>query len=101
MEDKILKKAKEGGYKNPLMYSGDLYDEKLEKVAFKGQYTTTFREMTIDHLFWQALEKNCRWEVNCNDHRYAWEHYALRFHQINLTQSWSEAVRWLEALISK
>ena len=77
--------------------------------------------MIPDPLFWQSLGKACGWEgeqyfATLDTNAYTdsniidgdWNYlsrlknheiYALRFHEINLTEGWDEAVKWLEDLI--
>lgn len=65
--------------------------------------------------FWQALSKACGWEDGlgydikyCYDDEeiesphsmHIWEFNALRFHEINLTEGWDEAIVYLEELTS-
>lgn len=74
----------------------------------------------LDPLFFQALGKSCGWAKDsapyiCKDcgvigvggsnhmnackikkRHYSWKQYALRFHEINLTEGWSAAVNYLE-----
>lgn len=100
----IIKKAIEGGWKNENFpnldpqYMGDMY-----------------RIIVCDPLFWQSLGKTCEWtEIykNCGrkgidkccceyDARTEeWKYYAIRFHEINLTQGFERAVEYLEELVN-
>lgn len=68
--------------------------------------------------FWQSLGKSCGWEkivgediklykqsfADILEHRIlssGWIVYALRFHEINLTEGWESAVKWLSNLIEE
>lgn len=109
---KIIKKAIEGGYKPSEVY--------LEETAYGADYQ--FHAIFTDPLFWQALGKACGWESNqcekckstypeyingcvrCGGHVSPDKnhlHYSLRFHELNITQGWNEAVKWLEELVVK
>lgn len=107
--EQIILKAIEGGYKS---------SENLIEVW--GVYHHVGYGFVLDPLFWQALGKECGWESNqcekckstypeyvngcvrCGGHVSPDKnhlHYALRFHEINLTQGWDKAVEYLEDLI--
>ncbi len=67
-----------------------------------------YSEILLDPLLWQALGKACGWNMNPKSIRFGetsseslGEHidYALRFHEINLTEGWDKAVAYLEDLI--
>ena len=91
--ENIIKKAIEVGYRGHAIFADPEGHYLLNK-----EYP--LEKIILDPTFWQALENVCKWEMNCNDHRYAWEHYALRFHQINLTESWESAIKYLEDLLA-
>lgn len=94
--EKIIKKAIEGGWRE----SG--YDKQVSATI------VIFRSNILDPLFWQALGKACGWR-NKRTYNQAdqlevesyWTIYALRFHEINLTEGFSKAVEWLEELIKE
>lgn len=55
----------------------------------------------IDPLFWQALGKACGCE-NVGWGGYGdWTGVAIRFHEINFTENWDSAVKYLENLIKE
>lgn len=84
--EKIINKAIEGGY------------ERREKTIHNqiGYYMC----IPLDPLFWQALEKSCGWEhYGVEGKEYL--DFALRFHEINLTQGFDSAVAWLSDLVDK
>lgn len=82
-------------------------------------------ETILDPLFWQSLGKACGWEQfgkhsmkgnnlrcsECGEKPHTgtgrcsknwtgdWQSYALRFHEINLTEGWDKAVDYLLGLI--
>lgn len=94
---KIIKKAIEGGYKPSEMY--------LEETAYGADYQ--FHAIFTDPLFWQALGKACGWvgfgyrkteEYEGHEERIE---RAMTFHELNITQGWNEAVKWLEELVVK
>lgn len=92
--ENIIKKAIEGGWSDDTTWSPneDVHDTRL---AF------------LDPLFWQALGKSCGWALHkgpcsceeCHKMIRFWNLIALRFHEINLTQSWSQAILYLEEII--
>ena len=95
--------------------------ESIIKKAMEGGYIEILPEelagCVLDPLFWQSLGKACGWKKTdeqlfwlgnikdkVNDYSVCgigelWKYYALRFHEINLTEGWDEAVKWLEDLI--
>lgn len=102
----IIQKAIEGGYVD------------LAHPEHETEQAIT----VLDPLFWQALGKACGWNgyvcLNCGYKHFSqigfseccqhwlnaknqdrWQYEALRFHEINLTKSWSEAVKYLEDLV--
>lgn len=102
--ENIIKKAIEGGYNR-----AESFKDEFGKL-YKPKDIAIF---TLDPLFWQALGKACRWtEVykNCGRkgikrciceydvNMQEWKYYALRFHEINLTEGWDKAVEYLSDL---
>lgn len=100
--ENIIKKAIEGGFEayQPL--------ENYTAHCFKCEYV-------CDPIFWQALGKACGWDKNGSrtthesyeTEKYGvieyydvenWEYYALRFHEINLTEGWDKAVEYLQEI---
>ena len=98
MED-IIKKAIEGGYPEHTIYHLTRLDNFVQ---------------VLDPLFFQAIGKACGWY----DHRMKgsrgeclecgapqcpieWIENGKKFHEINLTQGWNEAIAWLDDLIKK
>lgn len=79
--ENIIKKAVEGGYHHTLAIQGK-------------QYTY----LVCDPIFWQALGKSCGWREE-PALKQNWEFIALSFHEINLTEGWDKAVKYLEDLI--
>lgn len=93
----IVEKAIEGGW-----IEGEYYEMRTNAFV-------------LDPLFWQALGKVCGWKdgfrpyiargpLSGIDHHmtqktHAWQYHALRFHEINLTEGWNEAVSYLKGLI--
>ena len=108
--ENIIKKAIEGGWKPFGSIKTDGKNWGVPEVVANFYNQPTF---ILDPLFWQALGKACGWEGfytkgneengkrNITDLNPRWEYYALRFHEINLTQSWDKAVEWLEELLVK
>lgn len=104
--DEIVNKAIEGGYKNGHIWGKDgvMYILKDESGHQYGMISEEF--IVLDPLFWQALSKACGWgnkrTYNQADQleveRY-WKVYALRFYEINLTEGWDAAVKYLSDLI--
>lgn len=85
--------------------------EKIIKKAEVYGYQSlgvSHEASVCDPLFWRALGKACGWErkaheCKCDSREDIWEDeeitYALRFHEINLTEGWDTAVKYLEDLI--
>lgn len=90
--EEIIKKAIEGGYgKNKHTYDG---------------YCLVEEAVLLDPLFWQALSNYCRWDGKMltserTIYSNAWKDKALEFYEINLTEGWDKAIKWLEDLITK
>ncbi len=105
----VIKKAIEGGWNkdNARVYDCDGYD---------SQYVDEL--MLMDKTFWQALGKACGWKGKKRDMfdkiifaqmgidierdaplKDCWKLFALRFHEINLTEGWDKAVEYLNSLI--
>ena len=106
----IIQKSIKGGYTRAgLQYANDPSDMSHWKD----------RDYFLDPLFWQALGKACgrqpnglseKWMIRtgCPDkkegclvchYEQKWKDNALRFHEINLTESWDAAIAYLSALI--
>ncbi len=77
----IIEKAKQGGY--------DVKNHKVDLV--------TSDRIFMDIYFWKSLSKACDWQ-NPNDDGSVF--VALRFHEINLTESWDAAIKYLAELLS-
>lgn len=81
----------------------------------------TFSEIICDPLFWQALGNACGWAgvhvmpvswISSNrktrgekkilktqfQEKIEWQYHALRFHEINLTESFEKAVEYLSSI---
>ncbi len=93
--NKIIAKAIEGGYPDYVICG---YDADQQFVC--------------DLAFWQALGKACGWGVGFNLESMSrggsphtsygtgeWKIKAMKFHEINLTESWGKAIAWLEKLV--
>lgn len=100
--EEIIKKAIEGGYKKERYY----FDEN-------GNWDWEPAEvMFMKSLFWKALGKACGWidkdgnsiakYIN-NDPKHTkremWLYYSLKFHEINLTQGFNKAIKYLQEII--
>lgn len=110
--ENIIKKAIEGGYR-----------AKEKTIHNQIGYE---KVLICDPLFWQTLGKSCGWVHKfycdegsgnswycreCSRPRTAstrkehcekiYLYYALRFHEINLTEGWSKAVEYLAPLTVK
>lgn len=113
--ENIIKKAIEGGYEpkyekttvlNSVIYFCD--DGSILATGENGKILEIYdkAKIVLDPLFWQSLGKACGWKYAESIDREGrlngdWINHAQEFHYINLTQSWDEAVKWLEDLISK
>jgi hypothetical protein len=96
--EKIIRKAIEGGFTNITERDDWLYRRDLIMYA-----------VVIDTHFWKALGEKCGWEernygytlsntTNQSTHDAGapqWKFIALRFHEINLTEGWEPAVKYL------
>jgi len=106
--ENIIKKAIEGGY------ASDRPDYARQHLitGFEGD----FRFMILDPLFWQSLGKACRnleghttlcphlvcsMDKGIENSLPKWKYCAIRFHEINLTESFEKAVEYLENLIKE
>lgn len=114
--DDIVRKAIEGGYKGGHIWG---YEESLQNkyIIIHGDNgerveTLPINYIVLDPLFWQALGKATRIKcgehtkkgycVNCDGkgfHNQIGIWTALKFHEINLTESWSKAIEYLEGII--
>jgi len=105
----IIKKAIEGGYpKHPVW----IFNESTEKNEISKTAVNIF---ILDPLFWQAIKKakgwtefaflpicpHCGKKDSFGERVFSWKYYALKFHEINLTEGFESAVSWLEKLISE
>ena len=106
------------------MHGDSIWTFKHNGSSFSQQHSIT----VLDPLFWQALGKACGWgeEMYANEEEKKVLkdmttpfnadsvfiqpsksiisgplYYALKFHEINLTQGWDKAVEWLSDLIKK
>lgn len=101
----IIKIAIEGGYredivqihKNMCSCGGDIN----HIVEDFGSVEPNYDALLLDKLFWQALEKECGWVCNCNDHKYTWLHYALRTLEIILTEGMDKGIEYLKSIVVK
>ena len=93
--ENIIKKAEEKGFNSYVLCGHD---------------GNKYAQIVLDHLFWQALSKACGWEEKDYDFYETLKeqkpffvktstYYALRFHEINLTEGWDKAISFLEDLI--
>lgn len=126
--EKIIKKAIDGGWKEEELFIGSyayfpngmgnievrydrIYMTRLKKNGKSGRVIQywKFQDLVIDTTFWKALSVACKWKGNRQiewDERLIqknipdWHFYALRFHELNLTSGFNEAVKWLEGLVN-
>lgn len=93
----IIKKAKEGGYSYGHLKM--IYDERCVEMHW---------QVVLDPLFWKSLGKACGWYFDEGDYQDIsigewekghWKNRALRFHEINLTQSWDDAIKYIMSVI--
>jgi hypothetical protein len=90
--NQIIQKAIEGGWRGIGCEAG------VEWILENRKQ----QELVCDPSFWQALGKACGWECEDTAHptgKDRWQHYAFRFHEINLTEDWDKAIAYLEDLI--
>lgn len=114
----VIKKAIDGGWivKGAIGYKGTKGD------AGSTHIPETLYYAFLDPLFWQALGKACGWgtihDEGCDSQKdycthpnkkctceqcdcytqFEWKENALRFHEINLTQGFDFAIKYLSDL---
>lgn len=107
--EQIIKKAIEGGWRKHFYFShfngdevafGDTTRDSENNPCF---YTST-HAILLDPLFWQSLGKAVGWKHTTpltgeNMVPPTWQYHALRFHEINLTEGWEQAVKYLQSLL--
>jgi hypothetical protein len=100
----IIKKAIEGGWK-PRYRETPSFLSKIEGIEQEDREELLLSSAVLDPLFWQALCKACGWgNETIDDYDTGlvrgrdWQHHALRFHEINLTESWDKAVEYLRGI---
>lgn len=88
-----------------------LYDEGENFVKRIGSGSLMpIEQVLMQKEFWQALGKSCGWkerdfdfyEVDREQEPFylnTYRYYALRFHEINLTEGWDSAIAYLTNLI--
>lgn len=103
--EEVIKKAIQGGWNT------EFTDYSFEKWGIRESYCEyqTYKDIVCDPLFWQALQKSCGWHIaessvvtDWGEIRTSGKIYnALKFYEINLTQGWNEAEKWLQNLIKE
>lgn len=105
--EQIIQKAYKSGYGIFEQKHFTLYSDEV--VSYK-------KEIVLDPLFWQSLGRECGWlkytradgcslnnpdteHESYKDWKISWMYHALRFHEINLTEGWEKAIKYLEDLI--
>jgi hypothetical protein len=105
--ESIIKKAIEGGYRDHF-YCGnfDMYESEGSHCEYG---------VICDPFFWESLAKVCSWKerlpyMKLVEYKIVsdltptnlkgWQIYAIRFHEINLTEGWDKAISYLENIIS-
>jgi hypothetical protein len=96
----IIKKAIEGGWKEGEIVNIQKYATKPSSVTI-GDITDPKefiqgKAIVLDPLFWQALFPN-NWTKTSVEGN--WKTYAIRFHEINLSKGWDEAINYLFELL--
>lgn len=106
--ENIIRKAIEGGWE------GHAQPEPIDIELVQFEFG---RSIVLDPLFWQALEKGTKWNTGMwaaipgftNLGRYTanpqvkkprWFIEAMNFQEINLTESWESAIKYLEDLLA-
>lgn len=108
--ENIIKKAIEGGWKENFVCGCDVYYGVCE-----GHIEAEQKIYFLDPLFWSSLGKACGWNGGSEGKTKLYErnnvieerdisqqveyYYALHFHEINLTEGFDAAVKWLNDLI--
>lgn len=112
--ESVIKKAIEGGW-TPIKRGLKPKKGAMGQTYIKALIISQGVEwIVLDSYFWMALHKACDWPQswtfrpmkNIKEDRGAgkvtagnwWEHYALKFHEINLTEGWDAAVLYLTNL---
>ncbi len=77
--EKAIKKAIDGGYGKKATEFTPIFTDAEDIKQWYDGYKTAIKHLVLDPLFWQALGKTEEWKINCNEHKYAWEHYWHNF----------------------
>lgn len=103
--EKIIKKAIEGGLKEGKDWEF-VSANRMWLTWLDGNRTITnipIQMYLMSSDFWQALSKSCGWVkfsgsagVLSEEEIELWKFYALRFHELNLTEGWNKAVAYLQ-----
>lgn len=120
--EEIIKKAIEGGWKEgfhwkPVNSTKDHNNEVFISKDARIQLEINKYQIFCDPLFFQALGKACRWseysvcrkhgEIQCfrsncfEGYGKEWVYHAIQFHEMTLTESFEEAVEYLQNLIKE
>ncbi len=112
--ENIIKKAVKGGYSWWTSRYPTLTEIEEERIKFllEDYEKPSYADLVCDPLFFQALGKSCGWynhtmrgsrgeclECGAPQCDIEWKTNALHFHEINLTESFESAVKWLEELV--
>lgn len=105
----IIQKAIEGGWGGKFTYEPEITMLDAKCVGFSKPGTFDGVSMSLCDLvmqkeFWQALGKACGWNDESLwragiDGSAEWYLRAMTFHEINLTEGWDKAVKYLEELV--
>ena len=96
--EEIIKKAIWGGYKLNVKNSNYPDPNDLLKIDVK------INTIILDPIFWQTLGRACGWDIHFDEDKgfnYQWLQCALKFHEINLTESLDKAVEYLKEVVEK
>jgi len=117
----IIKKAIKGGW-------GGMEEKYVKLFSHFSQKTQVdnFKTFSCDPLFWQAIGKACGWGIKKVEmivparytmrkgkkiqwksnkrtriyfNKKVWAKNALHFHEINLTEGWEPAIKYLTSLL--
>lgn len=102
MIETIIQKAIEGGYAGYRVNQDRVFNE-TERATLAKSFVKYKEVHLMSPYFWRALSKACKWSYSelGEASNPMWNFNAMRFFEINLTESFEAAVAYLSALIEK
>ncbi len=105
----IIKKAIAGGYDwwKSAYPTIEHTKEECEEFLLNDWEKPSHADLVCDKNFWQSLGRACKLRPQKSYKnefkervKAGWEHVALNFHEINLTEGWAAAVKYLSEITS-